>query len=274
MKKHIPYLENGEHAARALLLIAQWSWLRSTELGRLMYPGDPYSRKYAEKNVRKLQALRLLIPRRLPGKAGTAFVISQAGAKQLNQWSADGGYQSGKNWGTTNPDGTWSPPATWRHDLVATGVLAIAAERTPMEVYPEGLLRAQVPEAEKHPDGLLVNHQHGFSTWVEVEYARKSGPNMQHLIAALVLAARGKPPVVYEMTMSAPVKSALVAIDADAKDERGYRLNHWSRIEAAIVRRELIAPVTVVIAWVTMAGAGVSAVRFEPKTLHPNPTPQ
>jgi hypothetical protein len=266
----VPRLDQHEHAARALLLIAQWQWLRATELGRLMYPSDLHSRKYAEKVVRKLLELQLLLARPLPGhQAGTAYVLSARGAAQLNAWSRDGGgYRSGKDWGTTQ-GGVWAPPASWRHDLIAAGVLSLALEWESIEVIPEAALRRIEPEAVKHPDGLLIDRARGYSYWVEVEAARKSGRNINDMVRALAKASRGEPLVNYDCVNDVPVRIGLVAVPTDARDERGYRLNHWHRVEAAIRRNGLRAPLQIVVAWVTLKGVGVGDISFEPKVLEP-----
>ncbi len=268
--KNPPRIDRDELAASALFFIGQWRWLRPTELGRLMYPGDPFARKYAEKLVRKLMLLKMLIARPLSGhQAGTAYVLSARGAAQLNQWSRDGtGYRSGKDWGTTK-DGKWAPPDSWRHDLIAVGVLSFAAERQGFDALPESRLRSMVPDAQKHPDGLVIDRNRAHAYWLEVEAARKSGRNIDHLVSALVKASRGTPLTYYDCINDTPVTVGLVAIPKEARDERGYRLDHWHRIESAIRRHGLKAPVTLVVAWVTLKGVGVGEVTFETKQLHP-----
>lgn len=268
--KNTPRLDPDELAADALFFIARWKWLRPTELGRLMYPYDPFARKYAEKLVRKLMLLKMLIARPLPGhQAGTAYVLSARGAAQLNEWSRAGGYRSGKDWGTTK-EGGWAPPDSWRHDLIAAGVLTFTAQREGFDALPEAILRGQVPDAEKHPDGIVIDRNKGNSYWVEVEFSRKSGRNIDHMVRAVVKAARGTPLVSYDCIQDTPVTHGLVAIPREARDERGYKLNHWFRIESAIRKKGLKAPVRIVVAWVTMTGVGVGSVDFEVKQLQPD----
>lgn len=272
MKKlhRIRRLDRQEHAARALLLIADWGWLRATELGRLMHPGDQFSRKYAEKYCRKLREMQLVIARPLPGHhAGNAYVISARGASQLNTWAGERRYASNKDWGESC-DGRWFAPATWQHDLVAAGVLSKLAEDRGYEVVPELALRRLDQQAGKHPDGVVTDADHGYSYWMEVEVARKSGKNMDQLARALVKSSRGQPPIVYDLVQHAPIKMALVAIDPLARDERGHRLDHWRRIQAAIMKAGLVAPVDIAIAWVTMKGVGVDSITIEVKTLSPS----
>lgn len=263
-------LDEGEHAAHALRLIGRYTWLRATELGRLLYPGQLHSRKYAEKNLRKLLAMRYVVARRLPGKdAGTAFVLATRGAQFLNDWNAGQGYayRAGTDWGSA-ADGVWEPPRSWRHDLIATGVLACLKERG-SDVFPEPMLRHSVPNAEKHPDGLVVGNQ--AAAWLEVENARKSGRNIDQLVRALVRASLRRPYSSFQSVAgvgAVSIVSGMVAINADARDERGRRLSHITRIESAL-RKIPMSPgtrITILVAWVTLRGVGVSQVRLEDKT--------
>lgn len=264
MNTTTPRLDQGEHAARALLEISRFGWLRATELGRLLHPGQQHSRKYAEAHLRKLSRLQLVIPRQLPGVgAGRAYVLSSRGARQLNNWRGEHVYSTGKDWGSTTGE-IWSPPASWRHDLIATGVLSILAERG-LEVYPECYLRRIEPDAEKHPDGLIANRTKGFSMWLEVENARKSGRNIDKLVEALAKASRATPVSYFDVVQDAPVKLGLVAIDANARDERGFRLNHLHRIESTLQKIGLLSPLPLAIAWITLKGVGVESIRVEQK---------
>ena len=269
MTKKPPHLEPTEHAARALSLIAEWTWLRPTELGRLMFGEDPHSRKYAEAAVRKLMALRLLIARPLPGsRSGTAYVLSAKGAKQLNDWTGLG-YQSGKDWGSTSGD-SWTPPVSWEHDLMAKSLLTLL-DASGYEVMPESRIRSLYPDAKKHPDGLVVERDAGVGYWLEVENAAKRGKDMKALARALVLAARGKPVTAYDCINDTPVSRAIVAIDRAATDVRGYRLNHWLRIENAIRELPLKEDVKITVAWLERKGVGVEDFTWEVKTVTPAP---
>ncbi|MBF6618279.1 MAG: hypothetical protein ITG07_16320 [Candidimonas sp.] len=264
-----PRLDMGEHAARALLHINQFGWLRATELGRLLHPCQPHSRKYAEAHLRKLNELRLVIPRQLPGaSAGKAYVLSSRGASQLNDWRGEQAYSTGKDWGST-ASGIWLPPASWRHDLIATGVLALLAE-SGLDVYPESYLRRIEPDARKHPDGLVADRENGFSMWLEVENARKSGRNIEQLVEAVALASRKTPITAFDVVQDVPIKMGLVAINAEARDERGYRLNHLHRIASALRKRRLAKPLPLYVAWLTMRGVGVHSLVLEEKLYDPD----
>jgi hypothetical protein len=262
-------LDLTEHAATALTWIADFSWLRSVELGRLMHPNDKHARKYAEAYMRKLTALRYVIPRKLPGKgAGNAFVLSAKGAEWLNTKNPDNHYKSGKNWGSIE-NGVWSPPRSWQHDLIAVGILALLSEKYGLIIYNEACLRRTVPDAQKHPDGLLTNEARKVSYWLEVENARKSGRNIDHLARALLNASRGTPVTYYDVVQHAPVIRGIVAINPDAKDERGYKLNHWYRIKNCLYRNRINEPVVLTICWFRMCGVGVRDIELQAITLSP-----
>lgn len=270
MRKRLQTLVSSELAAEALRTIALYGWLRATELGRLIYGNDIHCRKYSEKLIRKLMKLRMLIARPLPGRhAGTAYVLSRRGAEQLNEWSSEPSYSSGKDWGYVDEVG-WHPPKSWKHDLLAVGVLShMKTLSNNVEVMNERLLRSREPEARKHPDGITVLRERGFSVWLEVEHTRKSGRNLIQLVEAVVLASRKKPMHVYDGLHDAPISLGCIAIDANATDERGYKLNHWSRIETAILKRRIQGPVQLLIAWMKLKGVGVESVEFELKTVEP-----
>ncbi len=101
--------------------------------------------------------------------------------------------------------------------------------------------------------------------WLEVENARKSGRNIDQLVVALAKAGRATPVTAFDIVQDAPVKMGLVAIDFQARDERGFRLNHLHRIESTLRKRGLAKPLRLAIAWITMKGVGVGSVRIEHK---------
>ena len=248
MQTHIspkipPRLDASEHAAAALHFIARFGWLRAVELGRFVYPNDKHGRKYAEKLLRKLVQLRYVLPRKLPGVgAGSAYVVAARGAAWLNanvvgsnarnaHLEEDDYFRDGTNWGRTNKDGIWSPPLSWEHDLLATGVLSLFWQQGAVDVVSERELLRMVPNASKHADGLAVTKdQHGQlqTVWLEVERSRKSGENLDAMLKAIVAAQRGTP--VTDYPGLPPVKHGMIAVPQACQDERGYSLNHQQRI--------------------------------------------
>lgn len=248
MQTHIspkipPRLDASEHAATALHFIARFGWLRAIELGRFVYPNDKHGRKYAEKLLRKLVQLRYVLPRKLPGVgAGTGYVVAARGAAWLNanvvgsnernaHLEEDDYFRDGTNWGRSNKDGVWSPPLSWEHDLLATGVLSLFWQQGAVDVVSERELLRMMPNASKHADGLAVTKDpHGQlqTVWLEVERSRKSGENLDAMLKAIVAAQRGTPVTNYPGLP--PVKHGMIAVPQTCQDERGYSLNHQQRI--------------------------------------------
>ncbi|WP_198552398.1 hypothetical protein, partial [Macromonas nakdongensis] len=238
-----PRLDANEHAATALHFIARFGWLRAIELGRFVYPNDTHGRKYAEKLLRKLVQLRYVLPRKLPGVgAGSAYVVAARGAAWLNANAVgsnernahaeeDDYYRDGTNWGRSDKNGVWSPPLSWEHDLLATGVLSLFWQQGAVDVVSERELLRMVPNASKHADGLAVTKdQHGRlqTVWLEVERSRKSGENLNAMLKAIVAAQRGTP--VTDYPGLPPVRHGMIAVPEMCQDERGYSLNHQQRI--------------------------------------------
>lgn len=263
-KKAAPWVAQDEHAARALGLVGRWGWLRPTEMGRLLHPGDKFGRKYAEKYCRKLIATKLCIARKLPLGAGTAYVLSDRGAAQLNEWRGSDHYKTGKDIGKVEGS-KWTPPRSWRHDLIAAGVLSFIAEEWKADAVPELVLRRFNPKAEKHPDGLIIDKTNKRSAWLEVEVSRKTGWNQHQLVQALRRAGFGKPMASYGLENSNPIQIAVIAIDPNAKDERGFNLDHWGRLKPKLV--EVPENLHLYVAWVDFKGLGVEKIRLEKQRL-------
>lgn len=271
MNAHSLRLDPNENAAIALQMLHRFSWLRPTELGRFMYPRDKFSRKYAEKLLRKLLAMRMIIGRKLPGRnAGTAYVVATRGAVQLNTWAGTNGkYRSGKDWGNIE-NGLWTPPKSWQHDLWAVGVLSHLSEREKTNIIPEAELRRVNPNSKKHADGLVICPDQGISMWLEVESSRKSGRNLAQLVRAVILASRGKPVTSYNINQENPVKIGILAIPEVSRDERGYNLDHWHRFTQKLQSiGGLKSAVTIIRCKMILKGVGVSKIILEKVTLFP-----
>ena len=209
----------------ALKFIHQYSWMRPQELGRSMWPnmtrdGYAHTCRAAQSWLKR----GLILVRPLPDGAGRAFVLAAGGVQMLK----DAGHEaaSGKDIGRI-ANSHWTPPASWKHDLLATGVL-VHFESRGWVVYPEAAIRRQGAKLVKIPDGLLVKGNDVF--WLEVEQARKSGKLILELGTALSTVASGQ---MLEICGHRPTHAA-VAYIADAQDERSYQLNHKLRVSAAI----------------------------------------
>ena len=209
----------------ALKFIHQYGWLRPQELGHLMWPnmtrdGYAHTCRAAQSWLKR----GLILARLLPDGAGRAFVLAAKGVQMLK----DAGHvaSSGKDIGKM-VNSRWTPPANWKHDLLATGVL-VRFSASGWTVYPEATIRRQGASLGKIPDGLLVKGKEVF--WLEVEQARKSGKLILELGTALSRVASGQ---MIEVCGHRP-NHAAVAYIAEAQDERSYQLDHKRRVSTAI----------------------------------------
>ncbi|MFC4621221.1 hypothetical protein ACFO3A_03210 [Comamonas nitrativorans] len=263
--KRMPALEPGEHAADALRLIANFGWLRAQEIGRYMHPNNEHARKYAEKYMRKLQALRYVIARQLPGRhAGAAFVLSQRGAAWLNERGHAPAARAGTGYGEVR-HGKWQPPASWKHDLWAVGVLFLLRAQHGFEALAESQLRQLEPAADKHPDGLLVGAS--GCIWLEVENSRKTGKNRLHMLQSVVLAARSEVSVGYPNLPA--FCAAIIAVPANAKDLHGRKIHHEENIQRQIAAIGVKAITTIIFCTMHFRGAGVENITLKPVTFFP-----
>ena len=219
-----PFEQRRLKDAKGLLFVYQFGWLRTAELGKLMWPDSPDNRHAADRLVRSWIERQLVIVRELPDGAGRALVLATAGVRLLAENGIKAG--CGKGIGRTNDDG-WLPPASWRHDLIAHGVLC-ELHRRGYHVYPEMELRRLAEGYPKIPDGFAVKDGEGI--YVEVENARKSGYEMRKLADALSIVASGQAASIAGFKPNA----AMVAFLPSAVDERGYNLSHQTRVRNAI----------------------------------------
>lgn len=243
--------------ANGLLFVHQFGWLRTAELGKLLWPDSPASRQAADRLVRSWIERQLIIVRELPDGAGRALVLATAGVRLLAENNIAAG--SGKDIGRFTSD-SWLPPASWRHDIIAHGVLC-ELHRRDYRIYPEMELRRHSRNHIKIPDGFAIKDNQGI--WLEVEHSRKSGKEMRNLAHALSIVASG------QATSIAGIKPAIamVAFLPSSVDERGHVLSHQTRVRNAI---QNIAKSDVSICWAkcTLLGsAGVGSVDFQKESI-------
>ena len=243
----------------ALHWVHRFGWLRATELGTLMWPQNASRQVTGSRLAKSLIERQLVLERRLPEGAGRALVLATAGVRLLAEHGVLA--SSGKDIGRELA-GYWTPALTWRHDLVAHGVLAALHQRG-FEVYPEHQLRREAGRMAKVPDGLARKEQ--VVLWLEVESARKSGPEMRKLADALCAVSAAEAAPLLGMRPNA----ALVAYVATAADERGHVLNHRERVTNA-VQAAATTPVNLTWAACELRGAaGVGSMTMETETVMP-----
>lgn len=237
-------------AISALHWISRFGWLRARELGALMWPlqgANPGSlvaddhrmneqRKLASRLLSRLRESRYVLQRRLPGKAGDAYVISGAGVHYLQRRLAYTA-RAGDKWGRSI-NGRWTPPASWEHELLVTltmlHFLSVGATiKTELEI------RAENPKQRKYPDGLVVSEvrmrdgsQQQMIQWIEVESSDKSGARMLALARSLISVSRRQAPVLSSLVANVPT----VVYRSDLVNLAGRKVDHKNRITKAVQR--------------------------------------
>lgn len=247
-----PHSQSIQNDLDGLSWLHRFGWLRSHELGPLLWPSSRYARHQAHRLARSWRARGLVLERELPARAGRALVLAAAGVRLLA--GAGIAAATGKDFGETH-SGRWVPPATWRHDLLATRVL-VDLYLKGFEVLPEAYIRRHAGHLAKLPDGLAV--QDGRVIWLEVEMARKTGPAMRMLADALCAIGEGSAAAV----LGHKPTDALVAYQAGVQDERGHALSHRQRVSRAVSAQ---ARRTVPITWAscTDGEVGAGAISYE-----------
>lgn len=237
--------------------LSRFGWLRTAELGKLLWPASRSARQQADRLARRWLERKLVLARDLPDGAGRALVLATAGVRLLAE--VDSSAASGKDIGSVTGE-TWRPPLSWRHDLLAAGVLA-ELHRQGWAVFPEREIRQRQSDLAKFPDGLAVRGTD--VAWLEVERASKTGPNGRQLTDALCAVGTGEAVTV----LGHKPTIALVAYEPSARDSRGYAIDHRARITAAVAAATR-KPVAVLWAACELRGpAGLGAVEFERETI-------
>ncbi len=236
-----------------LLWIFKFGLLRTAELGRLVRPQDTHNRTHTDRQAANWVERNLVLKRKLPEGAGSVYVLSAAGVRFLNENGIAA--STGKDLG----DGSgadWLPPHSWKHDLIAAGVLSHLSAMG-FSVVPEPEVRRNNPALKglKIPDGLATRQ--GVTSWVEIERSAKKWRNQETLAAALIDVASGQHCAVSGLRPT----QTIVAFRVDAMDERGYALDLRGRLTRAVQRK---ASSDVPVTWCEcgMQGHGVAALRM------------
>lgn len=246
-----PHEQSFKNDVDGLSWIHRFSWLRTHELGPLLWPRNSAARHRADALARSWRERGLVLERVLPQRAGRALVLAAGGVRLL----AEAGVEAvtGKDFGETCGS-RWVPPMTWRHDLLAKGVL-VDLHRKGFDVLPETHIRRHAGRLAKMPDGLAVRGRQVI--WLETEMARKTGPAMALLADALCAIGEGAAAPI----MGLRPTHSVVAFVSDQRDERGHALSHRARVSKAVAAAARRA---VPIAWAscTLRGAGVETVSY------------
>lgn len=224
-----------------------------------MWPKNATSAIAANRLIRSWERRKLVLVRELPTRAGKATVLALAGVRLLAAY----GYEAkqGKDIGTMSAQG-WKPPHSWRHDLIAAGVLTTLFKRG-YNVIPEQALRRMPTASPKLPDGLVCD-PHGHWHWLEVEHSTKTAKKLQFLAKALTLAASGD---IHEIAGKRCTR-ALVAYP-EVNDTRGFQIHHKSRVTKAI-SEQTKQPIEVLFAHCELKGASVTNVTITKERIEPS----
>ncbi len=231
--------------------INKFGWIRPQEIGYFLWPAAQHRVKNAERIARRWIESGLCIARDLPMGSGRALVLSSRGAEFLCDRGTEA--RTGKDIGEV-VRGEWRPPASWRHDLRAAGVLGRLSAKG-CQVWPERQLRVENPGIRKIPDGIAVDAS-GVGYWIEIERAHKSGKELDNLVDSISSVSAGRAPALSGMTCTVP----LVAVDPLELDSRGYAIHHQHRVERAVKARAT-HDTTVVFLVLRLAGEGVADYR-------------
>ena len=216
---------------KGLQIINAFRWIRPVELGAFLWPRTRSSRKSAEALVRKWEARNWIIRRPLPDGAGSAILLSERGAVEIQG-------RTGKDWSDHQVDdqtgeSVWQPPKSWKHELLQVSLLAWLRRRG-HRIIPERIQRGRGAQEDRVPDAIVLMFDHVW--WCEVEHARKSGPRLRAMVQTLMSAATTGEFPVYDGVLAT---GAMLAFVADERDDRGYHLNHASRVVNAIRKKAL-----------------------------------
>lgn len=229
----------------------KFGWLRPTELGRLLWPSSNTSKHQADRLVRSWRRRCLVLERSLPEHAGRALVLATRGVRFLDEHGVHA--STGKDIGHIH-GAVWTPPTTWRHDLLSAGVLADLYVRG-YEVFPEVHIKRHGGSLAKVPDGIAARDSQVI--WLETESARKTGRSMSLLAEALCAVGEGAAATV----MGLRPTQAMVAFSSNQRDERCHALNHRQRVRTAVAAATQKA-VPLVWAECCMSGAGLESVHY------------
>lgn len=226
--------------ASALHFINKFGWIRSIELGKLMWPHQSTSRQRADGLLRRLVKRGWALQRTLPDRCGNAYVLTQEGANEL--FASHDCAEIKQPWSNAQYgkfiDGIWLPTIRWKHNLIAQGVLC-DLHRRGFKIFSERDLRGWKIGITKIPDGLAVFDDENQKTfWIEVENARKSGKQMKDLAEAIkIVGTKGVKIGKYYAT------EPLVAYIGLSRSEKGHLIDHQQRVRnavTAITKDELI----------------------------------
>lgn len=230
--------QRRENILKSLRAISDFGWLRAPEMGAFVWPQNALPSAPASPLVRAMLAENLIRAHALPDRAGRALMLSRRGAATLRKSGIE-----------ASACDRWEAPSSWRHDLLAAGLLG-QLHRRGWEVISEARIRGKVGGlVAKIPDGLARDPS-GAWWWVEIENARKTGPALRHLAQTAAAIGSGSVGILGVRPAGLLVGYTL------ARDEGGDRVDHRLRVTRAIAGAAE-APVPVLWACCELQGCSV-----------------
>ncbi|TDR31056.1 hypothetical protein [Hydromonas duriensis] len=219
---------------RLFKTIHRLRWVTAEHVAILEYSNQLSSINSARKWLKKNLDDGYLIERQIIG-FGRAFVLSKL-AVDFMAPENESEIRSGKDWGKFNK-GVWMPTQTWRHEYI-TNLFAATMLSQGHEIITEYEIRKANPKLKKIPDLLLYRYSVDLeqTVWhaVEVEQYRKSSKHMQAMVASLYRVAQGQSKLQAPSGAEIHLRQSVIVAMGNDTDERGYQLNHRSRILNAV----------------------------------------
>ena len=214
-----------QNERQALEVINRFGWLRPQEIGRYIWPGSKRPELYGDRMRLRLEKSSLVISRKLPRHCGTALLLSKKGAELLKDEGIDA--STGKDIGSVDEAGLWTPRSTWKHDLLASSFLIRFRESySPgeCEVYSEYEIKNDDPLRFKVPDGIIKLPDNKL-IWIEVEKSKKSGLKLMKMTDFAIKISRYG-----ESVMGGSCQHVGLVYSDEAQDEKGHRIDHRLRL--------------------------------------------
>ena len=181
-----------QNDVKGLHAIHRFRWLRSREIGNVLWPNQKNRHTSAARLIRKWVQQDWVIERKLPEAYGPAYVLSQRGANFLQQHGITA--KSGKRVGVFLKDKSWVPNrVTYKHDLLANGFMTFMLG-SGANIKTEFEIAEANPINRKIPDGLVQLDDDWIA--IEVERERKTGENARKLAQHIIDISNGD--IIYE----------------------------------------------------------------------------
>ena len=177
-----PHQKSEQNDVKGLYAIHRFRWLRSREIGNVLWPTQKNRHTSAARLIRKWLENDWVIERKLPESFGPVYVLSQRGANFLAQHGLEA--KTGKRVGVFLRDKSWVPNRiTYKHDLLSNGFLTFWLG-SGYKIKTEVEIAEANPFHKKIPDGLFCIGEDWFA--LEVERERKTGENARKLAQNII----------------------------------------------------------------------------------------